>query len=168
MIPAGDINRALNEIIRREGGYVDHPDDRGGPTKYGITMRTLAEWRGKPQTDHDVGELTENEARQIYEARYIQPFAKLWPAIADAFQLIVDCAVHHGITRTTILMQRALGVRDDGRLGPETIAAIEDRKSDLHRLLLAQRLRFIGEIITRNPSQAVFAAGWLNRLSEFV
>ena len=62
----------IGEIIKREGGFVDHPSDRGGPTKFGITLRTLRAWRGQPVTREDVRTLTKAEARQIYAERYIQ------------------------------------------------------------------------------------------------
>ena len=40
-----DTDRIIDGLIVAEGGYVDHPADRGGPTKYGITRKTLAAWR---------------------------------------------------------------------------------------------------------------------------
>jgi lysozyme family protein len=62
------IDTILDEIIRREGGYVNHPADRGGPTKYGITAQTLGRWRklDRPATATEVKALTETEARAIY------------------------------------------------------------------------------------------------------
>ena len=44
----------IAELIQREGGYVDDPDDRGGPTKYGITLATLQAWRHTPVSAADV------------------------------------------------------------------------------------------------------------------
>lgn len=68
------IQPILNDILRREGGYVNHPADRGGPTKYGITASTLGEWRklGRTATEEEVQALTEQEARQIYFTNYVQ------------------------------------------------------------------------------------------------
>ena len=64
-------------IIRREGGFVDHAADRGGPTKYGITLAVLAAWRGKAVYGADVQALTQEEARRIYQAHYLTPFAAI-------------------------------------------------------------------------------------------
>ena len=46
------IEQILDDILRREGGYVNHPADRGGPTNFGITAQTLGNWRqlGRPTT----------------------------------------------------------------------------------------------------------------------
>ena len=49
-----DVDDLISDIIRREGGYVNHPDDRGGPTNYGITQATLSEWRRQPVTEFQV------------------------------------------------------------------------------------------------------------------
>lgn len=58
----------IDDIIRRKGGFIHHPADRGGPTKYGITAKTLGEWHhlGRTATSDEVSTLTESEAREIY------------------------------------------------------------------------------------------------------
>jgi len=68
-----DIDAILDRIIRREGGYVNHPADRGGATNFGITAQTLGNWRklGRPATVAEVMALTETEARAIYRQQYI-------------------------------------------------------------------------------------------------
>ena len=65
----------LARILSHEGGYVDHPLDKGAPTHHGITLATLAEWRGHSVTADDVRRLTVEEAKEIYRQRYIKPFA---------------------------------------------------------------------------------------------
>lgn len=67
------IEQILDDILRREGGYVNHPADRGGPTNFGITAQTLGNWRklGRPATATEVQALTENEASAIYRQQYI-------------------------------------------------------------------------------------------------
>ena len=61
----------IDGIIKREGGYVNNPADRGGPTKFGITLKTLKAWRGSPVTAWGVEGLGEDEAREIYESEYL-------------------------------------------------------------------------------------------------
>ena len=45
---------AISEVLLTEGGYVDHPDDRGGPTNYGITQKTLSDFLGHEATKEEV------------------------------------------------------------------------------------------------------------------
>jgi lysozyme family protein len=67
-------------------------------------------------------------------------------------------------------LQDALEVQVDGKIGPITKKAIEDAHTNrtVRGKFLAARLRFLGRLITDDPKQAVFAAGWLNRVAEFV
>lgn len=160
----------IDEVILREGDrYTNHPSDRGGPTKYGITQRTLSAYRGQPVTPEDVENLTVTEARNVYFALYVRSpgFSKI--INDDIMGLAVDCGVLHGTDRTIRWLQKIVGVKQDGILGPVTADAINrfDKKS-LYNALISERVRFIGSIITRDPSQAVFAAGWLNRAMSFL
>lgn len=159
----------LDEIIRREGGFINHPSDTGGPTKYGITQRTLSQYRGVPASVDDVRNLTEDEARAIYTDRYIARPGFNRILNASLMGLIVDCGINHGRKRASKWLQKAVGVTQDGVLGPISIAAINDADgATLYRKVLAHRCRFFGRIITRDPSQAVFAAGWNARVAEFI
>ena len=159
----------IDDIINREGGYVDHPADRGGPTKYGITLTTLTEWRGEPVTPADVEALTIDEARRIYQARYIvRPrFNQIEDERLRA--QIVDAAVLHGPYRAARWLQRAAGVTIDGVVGPQTLRAVNGADAGaLGRRFAAHRIRKIGRILSADHSQAVFAAGWLNRATRFL
>jgi len=159
----------IEDILRREGGYVDLAADRGGATKYGVTLKTLTDWRGRPTTADDVKTLTEAEAREIYRERYIiQP--RLHKVIdAKVRALAVDCAVNHGPRQAVKLLQLAARVFPDGDLGPKTEAAVNRMTpAALYARLCAARVRFYGQIITKDPSQSVFAAGWSNRVAEFI
>lgn len=84
------IEKLLDHILRVEGGYVDHPDDPGGETKYGISKRSYP--------NVDIKNLTEQDARRIYTRDFIAPFID---RIKDPrlLTLVVDAAVNHGISR---------------------------------------------------------------------
>lgn len=162
-------NEIIDRILIREGGYVDHAADKGGPTNFGITQATLSQWRGKPATADDVRSLSRDEARRIYRRQYIDNPGYLSIESDQVRALVVDCAVNHGPERATKLLQQAAHVFPDGKLGPVSVAAVNRMTAAaLYRRLCAQRARLYGEIITRNPSQAAFAAGWMNRLAAFV
>jgi lysozyme family protein len=158
----------ITEVLRREGGYVDHPSDRGGPTNYGITLKTLAAWRGQPVTAEDVFALTEAEARDIYRREYVERPGL--DQIADPLLrgLLVDYAVHSGPRRAIEELQRVAGVTVDGKLGPQTLSAVAVKGAEsLRRGVLRARGRYLARLLS-DPSQRVFAGGWLNRLMEFV
>lgn len=147
-----DTEKAIDAILAREGGYVDHPDDKGGPTNHGITQVTLADWRKKPVSVEDVKALTETEARAIYKQNYI--VGPGFDHIQDQrlFDLVVDCAVNHGVSRAEAWYA--------------SISGLDVTKA--FNKILASRIKFYGQIISKNPNQSVFAAGWLNRVAGFL
>jgi lysozyme family protein len=167
MIPT--IDSILDEILRREGGYVDHPADRGGCTNHGITRATLAAYIRRPATCADVRALTREVARNIYRNQYIT--APQLHRILDPYvlALAVDCSVNHGPDRVVKWLQVIAGVKADGKLGPISEAAINSIEPvHLYQRLLARRVVFYGEIVNRNRNQAEFILGWLRRAAEFI
>jgi lysozyme family protein len=158
----------IDDIIRREGSkYTNHPEDRGGPTKYGITLETLRRATNPYATANDVASLTEQHARAIYADLYVKPFE--WIDDEPLRELMVDCAVQHGVNRAVKFLQAAVGATVDGVVGEKTQAAYRFRpRVIVYRRVLAERIKFYGDIITHDPSQAVFAAGWMRRVAEFV
>jgi lysozyme family protein len=156
----------VERIIAREGGFVNRAEDRGGPTNWGITIGTLGEWRNMKATVADVQALTRLEAALIYKVRYIAPFEGV--KHDDLFDLVVDTAVNNGRGRAAQWLQRAVGVVEDGSIGPISLAKINASPSRAYFDLCAVRMKAYGALISQNHSQAVFAAGWMNRLAEFV
>ena len=159
----------IDGILKREGGFVNHPADRGGPTKFGITQATLASYWGHPATMSDVQALDEATARQIYRSRFITG-PGFHTIHDDALRsLVVDMSVNHGPGKATRMLQEVLGVEVDGTFGPQTAAALVAADPFKIRVkLTADRVRFYGHLISLDPSQAIFAAGWCNRAAEFV
>ena len=164
------ISDIIDDVIAREGRvFTNDAVDRGGPTKFGITQKTLAAWRGTAATAADVEALTEDEARKIYEREYVtRPgFEKV--ADDKLRALLVDAGVLHGPGSATKMLQQALKVPDDGVLGRVTLRAIEDAgAAAVYRRLAVQRIRFLGRLVTDRPDQARFCAGWMNRATEFL
>jgi lysozyme family protein len=159
----------IDEILVREGGYVDHPSDRGNCTNHGITLDTLIVWRGGSVTCQDVQTLTVEEARRIYKALYIER-PRLDRVADDRLRaLLIDYAVHSGAQRAIRALQVAVGVRPDGIIGPQTEAALEQADpAFVYRSVLRDRIGLIATILQREPSQRAFAAGWVRRLAEFI
>jgi uncharacterized protein (TIGR02594 family) len=164
-----DFNKAFEELIGVEGGFVDHKDDKGKSTKFGITIATLKSWRGQTVTVDDVKNLTLAEAKQIYKKGY-------WDAMGlDKFdsyflaQMLFDQGVNGGTVTAAKRFQSALNVLGsrltvDGKIGPMTLA--ESKK--YHELAIANE--FIkatqdnyADIVVRDNSQIAFIRGWVNR-----
>lgn len=156
-------------IVEREGGFVNHPADRGGPTNWGITLKLFQEIRGPKATVEQLKALKSFEAQAIYIDHYMSRpgFTKIEH---DAlFELVVDTAVNNGRDRASRWLQRAVGALEDGRVGPKTIAAVNAASRPVpYYKLCALRIKAYGALISENHSQAVFAAGWCNRVAEFV
>jgi lysozyme family protein len=160
------IDNLITNVIEREGGYVNHASDRGGPTNWGITQGTLAASRGRPVSIADVQALTQAEARKIYRANY---FAGL-DDVTDpkVLEFLFDYAVNSGPRRAVKALQTVIGVTADGAFGPASKAALAKvKQADLYGPLICERLDFYLRIIANDPSQVVFAAGWANRIKPF-
>jgi lysozyme family protein len=169
------IDTMIDAVLKREGGYVNHPDDAGGPTNYGITQATLAAWSGHPVTAADVAAMPESTARAIYQQSYF--IGPGYDTISDpALQdLMFDFAVNSGPGAATKALQTSLqqmhlypGVVD-GQIGPQTRQALRGVTNwpELYFRVKCERYELYLRYIGRNPSQTVFATGWANRMDEF-
>ena len=170
------VDRMIEDLIRREGGFVDRPADRGGPSKFGITQATLARFLGSTATALDVEALSPDRARQIYRRDcYHGPRIDRLPARIQP--LIVDSALNHGPGRAIALVQQVCNLAGfgplvvDGVCGPKTIRATHDAawamKDWLLAALVEERRNFYRAIVERDPSQAGSLDGWLARLRAF-
>ena len=159
----------IDEIIAREGGFVDHPSDRGGATKFGITAATLSAYRDAAVSEADVEAMSIDEARAIYRRDYlVRP--GIDKIVDDHLRaLVLDFAVNSGPAQAIRCLQRVLGVQIDGALGPVTLLALPHLDQfKVAMRFMAARIRFQGRLVTDHPAQAVFAAGWAARSAEML
>ena len=147
-------------VLLHEGGFVQHPRDPGGATKFGITRETLAQARGAFASIEDVRRLTRDEAASIYRRFY-------WNAVrADELPVglglaLFDLAVNSGPTRAVKMLQKALRIDQDGLIGPLTLKAAADAHTpDTIRRLTRERLGFLARLAT----WSVFGRGWRRRV----
>ena len=162
----------IDQLIIREGSeYTNDPTDAGGPTKYGITLKTLALYRGHlPTTAADVEALTESDAREIYKNLYIRPFEK-FPGMPDSLLgLLVDSGVQHGEGRAMGWLQSAIGAKPDGDAGPATLTAWAAARNydTVYKLVLKTRIMFYAHIIHDRPDQVKYINGWFERVCLFI
>ncbi len=162
-------DQCLAVVLENEGGFSDHPRDRGGATNLGITLRTLAEWQGLAYDDLDPGgkekllaelkTLTRREAAEIYRANYWLPMR--CGDLPNGVDLMVfDFGVNAGPRRSVKLLQRVTGVIDDGSVGPKTLAAVcAANPLDLIGELADERLAYYRSL----DNFDAFGNGWTNR-----
>lgn len=141
-------------------GYVFHKEDKGGETKFGISQVANPEI--------SVMMLTLAGAKAVYIDKYWLK-AKCDELSHFFDDIHFDAAVHHGPRKAAIFLQRAVGVKGDGIIGPETLAALalcerQEREYYVAANYLNHRLKFMHRIVDWNSSQKVFLAGWIARV----
>lgn len=177
------IRQLATQIVVREGGFVNDPDDPGGATNFGVTIHTLRRLRpGQRITVDDVRALTREQAIDIYIEHYFNRprIAELpdplWPTIFDMY-------VNAGANAVRILQrlcnEMGLQVAVDGVIGPQTIAAAH-RAYDMAPAHLVDaygiaRRDYYYSIADRRPASRKFArrrdggkGGWITRAEEFI
>lgn len=147
-------DQVFDRLMEHEGGYVNDPADPGGETKWGISKRSYP--------NLNIQTLTREEAREIYTRDFWTrgKMDQFEPAIA--FQ-VFDFAVNSGIETAIRKMQTAVGVADDGHVGPITIAALKAMSvTDFIMLFVAERLEFW----TRLANWPAAGKGWVRRAAK--
>lgn len=109
-------DKALDFVLRHEGGYVNDPDDAGGETNFGISKQAYP--------DVDIENLTLAKVAKIYRQDYwiAAKCEVLPPMVACA---VFDTAVNMGVAWAIRLLQKAVYAASDGVIGPNTLAAVE-------------------------------------------
>jgi lysozyme family protein len=155
-------DQIISDVIKREGGLVDDPSDPGGRTFEGISERANPDlWRNGPPTDAQV--------RQRYEDKYVK--GPGFDGIGDTKTrgFMVDWAVTSGPAIPIQALQRIVGVPSDGVMGPQTLTALTRmHPEDVLTHLVAERVKQIGRIVEKSPSQVKFLGGWLDRTLSFL
>lgn len=158
--------KLIQKVLKWEGGYAGNIDGMTCTMK-GVTLATYRKFFGSDKTCKDLKEITQAEWDLIFKEGYWDK----WRADEINNQSIADLLVdwtwasgRYGI----ILPQRVLGVKDDGVVGPKTIAAINnypDQKELFWKLWIRRKRHF--EDIAKNGKEK-FLKGWLHRLEDFI
>lgn len=179
-----DIIELIDELMEREGGYVNHPADRGGPTRFGITEGVArAHGYAGPMKS-----LPRDEAAAIYRRLYwrrprLDAVAERSPRLAAE---LFDTGVNMGPAVAATFLQRALtalnrngqdypDLAPDGRIGERTTAALDAflaARGDMGETVLLRAIEALqGErylrLAERRPANEAFLYGWLaNRIGS--
>jgi len=165
------LEHCLHHIFKIEGGFVDNPADRGGPTKFGITLKTFADYSGLPSLPASaIQNLTAEHAARIYEFKYWNTM-KLDRVRSPKVALILfDQGVNGGPKTAIKMLQEVLNesfgesLLVDGELGNKTDVAIATAPDArlCRKLIQKAQARYVS-LAVKDASQLVFLKGWLNR-----
>lgn len=145
-----EFEKALEFTARWEGGYANHPADKGGETNFGVTTRVWQNWcRAQGLPLKPMRALTVEDVRPLYEAWYWQPLAAslAWPLSAAVY----DVYVNHGPGNAKRLLAEARAACPNGTPLEQALALVD------------ARVRFYRAIVANDASQEGFLKGWLNR-----
>ena len=187
MTETPELRRMAQEIVAREGGYVDDPDDPGGATNHGVTLGTLRRLGRDLDGDGDVDRtdlrrLGESEAATIFLRDYFH--APRIDALPEVLQpSVFDMYVNAGAGAVKLL-QRLLNemgeaLEEDGVIGPQTVAAARravaaapDHIADAYGIA---RRNYYFALADRRPASRKFArsraggkGGWIRRAETFI
>ena len=166
------IDKIVRGVMRREGGFVNRSEDRGGKTNFGITQTSWDEYCAKRDIKKfSVRKLEYREAGLFYVARFAEANIKLLPR--HLWESVFDFQVHSGRNAIKIL-QELVGIPtkyQDGIIGPMTERAVKLKLKDVesHDFLRdynLYRVDYLVRIAMKEPSQRVFIWGWITRVLE--
>lgn len=161
-------NTALNFVLQWEGGYSNHPNDKGGETNFGITYAVYNQYRlSKRLPKQSVKFISQLEVADIYYSNnWLRANCDLLPAKLALCHF--DWSVNHGVIGANKTLQQVVNATPDGIIGLESKKAIEIALSARGEISLVSNYCAIREHCYRRwgvGSQAVFLKGWLNRLA---
>lgn len=157
---------ALAEILRHEGGFVNHPRDPGGMTNLGITKATWEGWTQQPANEADMRALTPEKVAPVYRQNYWDKLRcdDLPPALALC---VFDFGVNAGPGRAARYLQRLVGTAQDAIVGNATVASASSYVSQ-HGQAAAVRgyQQARREYYRQLPTFGTFGKGWLRRVDD--
>ena len=158
----GNFERALAIVLRHEGGFVNHPNDPGGMTNNGITKKVYDAYMGKVTTEQEMRDMPENHVAEIYKKQYWDRVNA--DSLASGLDLSVfDWAVNSGCGRSVKDLQKFVGVKQDGGLGPITLKSVNEHDAEeLIEMMSVERETFYRKLKTFEH----FGKGWLRRNKE--
>ena len=157
-----NFEQCLALVLKHEGGFVNHPKDPGGMTNLGVTKKVWEEWVGHPVDEAAMRALGPTDVAPLYKKNY-------WDRVrgddlpAGVDYAVFDVAVNSGVVRAAKFLQAALGLNQDGVIGPATLAAVAAANPrDLVTTVCDTRLAFMQSL----PIWSTFGKGWQRRVDE--
>ena len=158
-------------VKKFEGGYSNHPSDRGGCTQAGVTIGTFRKYYGSTKTCEDLKRISEEQWTHIFRAGYWDRIKGDEIKSQSIANLFLDMAWGSGTVTAIKKVQACLGLTVDGIVGKLTLAALNgDGSTQYHKAVFdklweMRRLWLIN--ISKVKNNAVFLRGWLKRLNDY-
>lgn len=182
-----DVREIANEIVAREGGFVNDPDDPGGATKHGVTIGTLRRLGIDVNRDGridvaDVKALSRAQAVDIYLTHYFEgPGIAALPEVlqASVFDMYVNAGGNAVKILQRLLTEMGFPCEPDGEIGPQTIRAaakaFEAAPAHLADAYGIARRNYYYALAEKRPASRKYArakdggkGGWIKRAEEFI
>ena len=162
-----DFKKYAPKLLQLEGGYTNHPDDLGGPTVKGVTLKTYKAYCGQEKTIKDLQNMSYGTWESIMKDLYWDKCLADEIENQSVAEIVVDWCVNSGMIGLR-KVQELVGAKPDGIAGPKTLKAINGaEQSELFERVMNARKQFYVNIVKRNTRQKVFMNGWMNRLLMF-
>lgn len=154
-----NFEKAIQYTIKEEGWFSDHPDDRGGATKFGISIGFMRQINPNVTTE-DIAGLSLEEAKDLYKAHFWDRIRGDDLPMAMAL-LTFDMAVTSGQRDAVRTLQAAVGTYEDGIIGPVTIRTANESpiQTQVVQDFSTRRVLHFSKL----PGWAVFGRGWVAR-----
>lgn len=156
------------KIMQLEGGYANHPYDKGGPTMKGVTFKTFKSFFGEDSSLTDLLHITDEQWFLIFKTGYwdaVNADNIINQSIAD---IVVDFAYMSGPRTAIKKIQKALKLKCDGVVGPDTLNMLNGSDPELiFETIKEARRKFFDDIVAKDIRQLRFKQGWYNRLNKF-
>jgi len=173
----------FNQLMTFEGNYSNHPNDSGGETIYGITIKhdehafkLVKRFYDKSKLFHAI-----EIARIVYDADYYQQASCYRLEDADIIDIIIhqvfDMAVNMGVKRSIKILQKAINTHNndgdvdiavDGIFGNETLTHLQQINNNIFsNTLVDERIKYYENLVTAKPKNSVFLKGWKSRANWF-
>jgi lysozyme family protein len=162
-----DFEHAFRRTLDHEGGYAltQTRGDRGGQTFAGISRRYHPDWTGWQYIDHGrrAGSALDELVARFYRDEFWARMRGDGIRSQRIANSIYDFAVNAGVMRAVRLAQGVVGVKADGILGPQTMAALNEAPADFVLRYALAKIDHYNTLARRDATQQRFLCGWINR-----
>lgn len=161
-----EASKMIPHLRKWEGGFANDPDDKGGATMMGVTLKVYQKYFGKDKTAEDLKNISDEEWLAIFKDGYWNPWKADEIKNQSIAKLVVDMGWMSGVKTAIKKVQECLGCKADGIVGPVTIGKLNEKTTfTTFRKLWLMRYQWLIEI-SKKGNNKKFLRGWQNRLND--